>query len=126
MIARRILVIWLLFGLFIGAVTGLQIFATTERLESLIAFLAIGLAVGVVGGLGRVAFEWRRGGLGDELKSWSAADMIITGVVTLLIVGAGFARIASAPVPLYVALFLSAALIAVTYEVRTRRLRDRK
>jgi hypothetical protein len=114
-VTRAILRNWLFLGLALGAVGAVQVYGATNRLERALAMLGFGLAIGVVGGLSRLYYEWRQGGLGDEPKQWNVptSRRLVSVIPLALVVGAGFARVAGARPAISIALTVLAAALAL-------------
>lgn len=115
MVARTILRNWLLVGLAGGAVGALQVYGATSRPDRAFAMLGLGLAIGIFGGIGRLYFEWRQGGLGEEPKQWTvpASHHLINVIPLALFIAAGFARGAGARPAVSIALTVFAAALSV-------------
>lgn len=123
MIGRKILVSWLLFGTAIGCFSFLQVYVATEDLSRGAAVFGFGIALGVVGGLGRLAIEARRGGLiqdadGDR-ERWTPSRVVLSACLLALVFGAGLARVLRAPASVYIAiLFVAAGTAALSHIYR--------
>lgn len=122
-VRRVILRNWLLFGTGIGVLVAIRMYVATERLDRSLAMLGVGVVVGIVGGLVRLAIESRRGSLDREPDP--SPSVPLSGVIVALVVGgsaigAGFARAAGAPLAAYVALMAIAAAVSALSFILSR------
>ncbi len=116
MVTRTILRNWLLFGIGMGVFGAIQVYIATERSTPALVMVGFGVLIGIVGGLGRLLIEWRRGGLGDDPERWTSIPLSrrLEGlVVASLAIGAAFARAAGAPVAVYVPIIAIAVVISL-------------
>lgn len=124
MVTRAILRNWLLLGIGLGVLGAVQVYIATERSAAALVMVGSGVLIGIVGGLGRLFIEWRRGGLGAEPERWTSIPLSrrLEGlVVASLAIGAGFARAAGAPVAVYVPILAIAVVISLLSFVVRRR-----
>ncbi|HEV2808808.1 MAG TPA: hypothetical protein VGV93_00215 [Acidimicrobiales bacterium] len=124
MVTRAILRNWLLLGIGLGVLGAVQVYIATERSIPALVMVGFGVLIGMIGGLGRLFIEWRRGGLGGEPERWTSIPLsrrLEALVVASLAIGAGFARAAGAPVAVYVAILAIAVVISLLSFVVRRR-----
>lgn len=121
MITRRILVTWLLFGIIGCTAIGVQVYMITGSSMALPTFLALGVLMGLVGGLARVAYEWHQGGLGAEVERWNFKRLILTTSLAVLAIAAGFARALGVHLGVYGLLIAPALVGVVISEILRRR-----
>jgi hypothetical protein len=102
-------------GLAAGAVGRLQVYAATSRPDRAFATLGFGLAIGMVGGLGRLYYEWRQGGLGEDPQHWNlpVSRHLVNVIPLALVIGAGFARASGARPAVSMALTVLAVALSL-------------
>lgn len=87
--------------------------------------VGVGVVLGLLGGVGRLIVERRRGGLPDKEEwpgaAWTRRQILVTVVVIALIIGAGFARTGDEPLAVYLALVVLAAVILLFDRVESSR-----
>lgn len=92
---------WLILGVCMGSITGLQVYLATENLQRGLAMLGLGLGLGLVGGVARLVWERQRGGLAESeavsFKKWDLRRLLVLIFVVALLMGAGAARAAEEP-----------------------------